>query len=97
MTGDDALRTALLDLHHELDDHEVKLFLGGGYDLFLKQSHPARSTSDLDIFLKASGKLEAEGASALQGRNERTVVCRGACRDYWRPHLLKSGVNVSNF
>jgi len=69
MAADDALRTALLELHHELGEHDIKLMLGGGYGLFLKQIHlmetsektlfgrnlwPApRSTSDLDIFLKA--------------------------------------------
>jgi hypothetical protein len=69
MVADDALRTALLDLHHELEEYDIKLLLGGGYGLFLKQNYlmgasertlfaqdlwPApRSTSDLDIFLKA--------------------------------------------
>ena len=38
----DELRTALVDLLHELDPAGIKLMLGGGYGLFLKQEHLAR-------------------------------------------------------
>lgn len=69
------MRSALLDLHHELADHEIRLVLGGGYGLFLKQNNlvrikertlfdqeiwpAARSTSDLDIFLEAEVVADA--------------------------------------
>lgn len=35
----DRLKTGLLDLLHELADADVKFSLGGGYGLFLKQTH----------------------------------------------------------
>ncbi|HOW73925.1 MAG TPA: hypothetical protein PKY77_25255 [Phycisphaerae bacterium] len=69
MNALDLLKASLLDLHSQLAQHEVPLILGGGYGLFLKQLHlragniptllevemwpEARSTSDLDLFLRA--------------------------------------------
>lgn len=65
----DALKTSLLDLHHEIAAHGIRLILGGGYGLYLKQHHlqsqgiqtmldmeiwpEARATNDLDVFLSA--------------------------------------------
>lgn len=62
----DALKTSLLDLHHEVDPRGIRLIVGGGYGLFLKQLHlqsrnvltilsmdvwpEARATNDLDVF-----------------------------------------------
>ncbi len=69
MDGLDFLKASLLDLHWELKDQQIPLILGGGYGLFLKQEYlrsqnvptlfdaqmwpEARSTSDLDVFLRA--------------------------------------------
>ncbi len=60
------LRTAVLDLLYETRDADLKLILGGGYGIFLKREHlratrartllsewpEARSTNDLDLFLR---------------------------------------------
>lgn len=35
----DALKTSLLDLHHEIAAYGIRLILGGGYGLYLKQHH----------------------------------------------------------
>lgn len=40
---DDALRPVLLDFLYELRDEHIELMIGGGYGLFLKQEHLARS------------------------------------------------------
>ncbi|HTU21554.1 MAG TPA: hypothetical protein VMG10_26185 [Gemmataceae bacterium] len=63
----DPLHTSLLDLLRELDGRKVPLVVGGGYGLYLKRDHLARtgqqtlftelpsvrSTSDIDMFLNA--------------------------------------------
>jgi len=41
--SNDILRTNLLDLHEQLDSLGIKLLLGGGYGLFLKQMNAAVS------------------------------------------------------
>ncbi|OGS33259.1 MAG: hypothetical protein A2293_04345 [Elusimicrobia bacterium RIFOXYB2_FULL_49_7] len=60
------LRTSLLDLLHELSGTDVKLIIGGGFGIFLKVDHiqklgtstllkkwpEARSTNDIDLFLR---------------------------------------------
>lgn len=60
------LRTALLDLLHETRQEDLRLIVGGGYGLYLKREHlrgtgertlfkewpEARSTNDLDLFLR---------------------------------------------
>jgi hypothetical protein len=62
----DPLEANLLDLMHELRGTQIRLILGGGYGLYLKQRHlrgtgertlldslpDARSTRDLDLFLR---------------------------------------------
>jgi len=42
----DDLRTAFLDLLHELEYSEIDLMLGGGYGLFLKQEHLDQGNHD---------------------------------------------------
>jgi hypothetical protein len=60
------LRTALLDLLYELRDTDIQLIIGGGYGIYLRTHHvlekrqrtllgvwpEARSTNDLDLFLR---------------------------------------------
>jgi hypothetical protein len=60
------LQTALLDLLHEIRGTEIKLIIGGGYGIYLKdefvrrsrlrtlfENKPeTRSTNDLDLFLR---------------------------------------------
>ena len=60
------LQTALLDLLYETQSSDLKLIIGGGYGLYLKREHveksgvrtllkqwpEARSTNDLDLFLR---------------------------------------------
>jgi hypothetical protein len=60
------LKSALLDLLHEIDDTEIRLILGGGYGIYLKGEYirqngirtlftekpELRSTNDLDLFLR---------------------------------------------
>lgn len=60
------LRTALLDLLHEVQDTDIKLIIGGGYGIYLKTAYvrrlklrtllwewpEARSTNDLDLVLR---------------------------------------------
>ena len=60
------LQTALLDLLYEVQGTEVKLIVGGGYGIYLKNNHvrrtgvrtllkerpEPRSTNDLDLFLR---------------------------------------------
>jgi hypothetical protein len=58
------LKTSLLDLLYELQYTDVKLIIGGGYGLYLRTEHvrdertvlqerpEARSTNDLDLFLR---------------------------------------------
>src|SRR5207302_2210353 len=62
----DLLQASLLDLLYELRAHDVRLIVGGGYGLYLKQRWlretqqrtmlrvfpEARSTNDLDLFLR---------------------------------------------
>ncbi|MDD3927562.1 MAG: hypothetical protein PHT33_12980, partial [bacterium] len=71
------LQTALLDLLHEVHGTDVKLIVGGGYGIYLRAEHvrslgtrtlleewpEARSTNDLDLYLRpelliVSEKLE---------------------------------------
>ena len=68
------IQTALLDLLHELHGTEVKLIIGGGYGIYLRVEHvrmsgmvplfhewpEARSTNDLDLFLRPELLIESE-------------------------------------
>ena len=89
----DGLKTSLLDLHRKLRGRGIRLILGGGYGLFLKQRHlraqnvrtrlsmdmwpEARSTSDLDVFLRAEvvtdSKLMGVVRKALDDLDYRVV------------------------
>ncbi|NLE38702.1 MAG: hypothetical protein GX621_11815 [Pirellulaceae bacterium] len=60
------LETALIDLLHETREEDLRLIIGGGYGIYLKREHvrelgvrtllrewpEARSTNDLDLFLR---------------------------------------------
>jgi hypothetical protein len=66
------LRTALLDLLHEVQDTDIKLIIGGGYGIYLKTEYvrrldlrtllqewpEPRSTNDLDLFLRPELLIE---------------------------------------
>jgi hypothetical protein len=68
------LRTALLDVLYETRDHDLKLIVGGGYGIYLKREHVtktakrtlfaewpyARSTNDLDLFLRPELLIESQ-------------------------------------
>ena len=78
----DDLRTAFLDLLHELEDSEIDLMLGGGYGLFLKQEHldkkgtmtlipaeswpEARATNDIDLLLRPEIVSRAEHMKTIR-------------------------------
>jgi hypothetical protein len=67
------LRTALLDLLHEIQDTDIKLIIGGGYGIYLKTDYvrrmalrtllrewpEPRSTNDLDLFLRPELLIES--------------------------------------
>lgn len=73
------LQTALLDLLHELQGTEVKLIIGGGYGIYLRTEHvrglgvqtlfhewpEARSTNDLDLFLRPELLIDSEKLKPL--------------------------------
>ena len=60
------LQTALLDLLHEMQGTDIHFIIGGGYGIYLRTDHvlqtgartlfqewpEARSTNDLDLFLR---------------------------------------------
>jgi hypothetical protein len=66
------LRTALLDLLHEVQDTDIKLIIGGGYGIYLKAEYvrrlrlrtlllewpEPRSTNDLDLVLRPELLIE---------------------------------------
>jgi hypothetical protein len=73
------LKTALLDLLYETRDTDLKLIVGGGYGLFLKREYvrasgartlltewpEARSTNDIDLFLRPELLIRAEPLQPL--------------------------------
>jgi hypothetical protein len=73
------LRTALLDLLYETRDADLRLIIGGGYGIYLKREHiqeaaiptllrelpEARSTNDLDLFLRPELLIQAGRLRAL--------------------------------
>ena len=85
MTPFDMLETSLLDLLFELRDTDLKLILGGGYGLHLKERmvrdsgartliehYPQdRPTNDLDIFLHTEILTNAERARTVREALER--------------------------
>ena len=78
----DYLRAVLLDLLDELEVSDVRLMLGGGYGLFLKQEHlassdtmtlispdrwpEARATNDLDFLLRPEIVARAEHMKTIR-------------------------------
>lgn len=79
------LRTALLDLLHEVQDTDIKLIIGGGYGIYLKtefvrrldlrtllQEWPEpRSTNDLDLFLRPELLIESAKLKPLKKAIDR--------------------------
>ncbi len=75
----DLLQASLLDLLYELRDQEIRLIVGGGYGLYLKQRHlretgdrtllqlfpEARSTNDLDLFLSTEVLADSRRARLM--------------------------------
>jgi hypothetical protein len=73
------LRTALLDLLYEVQETEVKLIIGGGYGIYLRTENvrksgnktlfdiwpAARSTNDLDLFLRPELLIESDKLKPL--------------------------------
>ncbi|MFM7319405.1 MAG: hypothetical protein ACKO5E_20865 [bacterium] len=86
-----SLRTALLDILYETRDDELRLIVGGGYGIFLKREYvrrvgirtlfqewpEARSTNDLDLFLRPEVLVNPERlrpmSEALQRLGYRVV------------------------
>lgn len=79
MTGLIDLKTALLDLLYETRESELKLIVGGGYGLYLKREYAretgvrtllaewpeARSTNDIDLFLRPHFLIEPANIRTL--------------------------------
>ena len=73
------LRTALLDLLHEIRDSDIRLIIGGGFGIYLKAEHvrhlklrtllrewpETRSTNDLDLFLRPELLINSEKLKPL--------------------------------
>ena len=80
-----SLQTALLDLLHEVQATEVKLIIGGGYGIYLKNNHvrrmgmgtllqewpEPRSTNDLDLFLRPELLINSAKLSPLADAIDR--------------------------
>jgi hypothetical protein len=76
----DLLKASLLDLLYELRETELRLILGGGYGLYLKRQFiresgaktllpvfpEARSTNDLDVFLRTEILADPNSARLLE-------------------------------
>lgn len=76
----DHLRVALLDLLREFDRRSLPLTVGGGYGLYLKREHlartgertlfdalpQARSTNDIDLFLRADIVAEPSSVAKVE-------------------------------
>ncbi len=81
------LQTALLDLLFATRDNDLKLIIGGGYGIYLKREHvrasavrtlltewpEARSTNDLDLFLRPELLVESARLKPLS----TALVCLG--------------------
>ena len=80
-----SLQSALLDLLHEIQGTEVKLIIGGGYGIYLKNNHvrrmgmetllqewpEPRSTNDLDLFLRPELLINSAKLSPLADAIDR--------------------------
>jgi len=98
------LKTALLDLLHEVQDTDIKIIVGGGYGIYLKTAHERqieaqtllqewpepRSTNDLDLFLRPELLIESERLKPLANAIAKLgyQVVRGA-ENY---QFVKSGL-----
>ncbi len=73
------LHTALLDVLHEARSEDLKLIIGGGYGIYLKRTHArqtgvptlfrewpeARSTNDIDLFIRPEFLIDSERLKPL--------------------------------
>ena len=85
MNAEDLLEASLLDLLYELQGADLRLILGGGYGLYRKRLHalqsgqrliipagsPARSTNDLDLFLRTEVIANREQVIQLRDALDR--------------------------
>lgn len=85
MNPEDLLEASLLDLLCELQGTDLRLILGGGYGLYRKRLHalqsgqrliipagsPARSTNDLDLFLRTEVIANREQVKQLRDALDR--------------------------
>jgi hypothetical protein len=94
MNAEDLLEASLLDLLYELRDTNLALILAGGYGLYRKRQYvlqtgarlmmqqvpPARSTNDLDVFLRTEALANSEQAKLLREALDRLEyrVIKGA-------------------
>ena len=94
MNAEDLLEASLLDLLYELRDTNLALILAGGYGLYRKRQYvlqtgaplmmqrvpPARSTNDLDVFLRTEVLANSEQAKLLREALDRLEyrVIKGA-------------------
>ncbi len=113
MDGLDYLKASLLDLHYEFKDYQIPLMLGGGYGLFLKQEHlrsqnirtlfdaqmwpEARSTSDLDVFLRAEVVTNTDQMRIIRAaldRLEYRVVETAKFYQFFKPMPMGGAVKI---
>ena len=73
------LQTSLLDLLHHIENTDIKLIIGGGFGIYLKINHihrlgtrtllqewpEARSTNDLDLFLRPELLIDSKKLKPL--------------------------------
>jgi hypothetical protein len=85
MNPEDLLEASLLDLVYELRDAQLPLILAGGYGLYRKHQYivqtgarlimdwipPARSTNDLDLFLRTEVLANSHQARLLREALDR--------------------------
>lgn len=113
MDGLDYLKASLLDLDFELQGQQIPLILGGGYGLFLKQEYlrsqnvqtlvdaqmwpEARSTSDLDVFLRAEVVTNPEQMRSLRAalnRLQYQVVESAKFYQFFKPAPIGGAVKI---
>jgi len=109
----DPLLATLLDLLFDLEEHgaDIPLILGGGYGLYLKQQHlavsnarrlfeflpPARSTDDIDVFLRTEIIADSDRLKPLRAALDRlgfTVI--SSARNYQFARKFRLGGRDQN-
>ena len=96
------LQTALLDLLHEVKGTDVNLIIGGGYGIYLRTEHvrrlgvrtlfeewpEARSTNDLDLYLRPELLIDSEKLKPLSEAIARLgyhPVSGAENYQFWKP------------